>query len=101
MSERKRSFSSPLTMKREKCTVPRLVLRFCEIGHQRGQLLGERLGVRGALDREVNREVALAHIVFLACVLFCFANAELLIDRRSTTAIEWWPVVTCGRPAVL
>ena len=31
-----------------------LVLRFREIGHQRWQLFGERLGVGGSLDREVN-----------------------------------------------
>ena len=36
-------------MNREKCTVYELVLRFCEIGHQRGQLFGERLGIRGFL----------------------------------------------------
>ena len=48
-----------------------LVLRPCEIGHQRGQLFGERLGIRGSLDREVNREMALAHIVFP--LVFCSA----------------------------
>ena len=64
MSEMKRSFSSPLTMNREKCTVPSWSCVFREIGHQRGQLFGERLGIRGSLDREVNREMALAHAAF-------------------------------------
>ena len=41
-----------------------LVLRCCEIGHQRGQLLGECPGTGGRLDREVDGEMALAHIVF-------------------------------------
>ena len=36
-----------------------VVLRSREIGHQRGQLLGERLGVGGTLDREVNDEMIL------------------------------------------
>ncbi len=54
-----------------------LVLGPSEIGHQRGQLFGERLGIRGSLDREVNREVALAHIVFH--LVFCSA----LPARRS------------------
>ena len=60
-----------------------LVLCFCEIGHQRGQLFGERLGVCGSLDREVNREVALAHRVS-PCVSFRYASAALFIERRST-----------------
>ena len=43
---------------------PELVLRPCEIGHQRRQLFGERLGIRGSLDREINREMVLAHTAF-------------------------------------
>ena len=42
-----------------------IVLRFREIRHQRGQLVGERLGDGGTLDREVNDEMTLAHSVLL------------------------------------
>ena len=36
-----------------------VVLRLREIGHQRRQLFGERLGVGGSLDREVDDEMTL------------------------------------------
>ena len=38
-----------------------VVLRPCEIGHERGQLFGERLGIGGSFDREINDKVTLAH----------------------------------------
>ncbi len=41
-----------------------LVLRFREIGHQRGQLFGECLGAGGPLNREVNDEMTVTHIAF-------------------------------------
>ena len=42
-----------------------VVLHLGEIGHQRGQLVGERLGVGGIVDREVDHEMTLAHRVLL------------------------------------
>ena len=42
-----------------------VVLRFRKIGHQRGQLFGERLGVGRTLDREVKDEMTLTHSVLL------------------------------------
>ena len=45
---------------------PEIVLHFREIGHQRGQLFGQRFGVGGSLDREVDDEMTLAHGVLLS-----------------------------------
>ena len=42
-----------------------VVLRLRELGHQRGQLFGERLGVGRSLDREVKDEMTLTHSVLL------------------------------------
>ena len=42
-----------------------LILHFREIGHQRRQRVGERLGVGGTSDREINHEVILSHRTLL------------------------------------
>jgi hypothetical protein len=49
MSERKRSFSSPLTMKREKCTVPRLSCVFAKSGINGGSSSVSAFALAGAL----------------------------------------------------
>ena len=45
-----------------------VILHFREIGHQRGQLFGERLGVGGPPNREVNGEM------ILNVTALCFAH---------------------------
>ena len=42
-----------------------VVLHSREIGHQRGQLLAQRLGAGGSLQREVDHEMTLGHRLLL------------------------------------
>ena len=67
ISERNRSFSSPSTMNREKCTVPSASCAFARSGVNPASSSGNAFAMAAPPNWEVNDEMTLAHNILLGC----------------------------------
>ena len=63
-----------------------VVLGFGQVGHQRGQLFGQRLGVGWARNGEVDDQMALAHSVLLSIRALPSGRRQRISPMRSCSA---------------